>query len=286
MNDLKKRMSEVLAPHYVPTDSEQRVAERTAIAENVIADFEECVARQTFGAFLRGLCVDRGELVDAFYEARLSGALIEAKSEAPAETPAAPARRGGLLDLVKSSGARTPAPISAAPSTAVRARSNRNNGFARVALQLWSKSVHETCDDPAFADAIGVPRKALKEVATELIGTARRRGLEAKIKSAIADATHIETAEQAAAKATIVAERYVNRFVSSLGIEQPQRAIAFDASGIGELPADFQQNFVVMWLKSFYDEALANARSSDGLIHDAEQNARLGQILTAIEAGA
>jgi hypothetical protein len=287
MNDLKKRMSEVLVPHYVPTDSDQRVAERTAIAENVIADFEECVARQAFGAFLRGLCVDRGQLVDAFYEARLSGALIDAKAEAPAETRlAASTRRGGLLDLVKSNGARPPAPVGGAPTTGSRARTNRNDGFARAALQLWSKSVHETCDDPAFADAIGAPRSALKEVATELIATARRRGLEAKIKSAIAIATHIETAEQAAAKATIVAERYINRFISSLGVEQPQRAIAFEASGIGDRPADFQQDFVITWLKSFYDQALVNARSSDGLIHDAEQNARLGQLLTNIGAGA
>ena len=288
MSDLKRRMSEVLVPHYVPTDSEQRVAERTAIAEGVIADFEECVARQTFGAFLRGLCVDRGELIDAFYEARLSGALIDAKAEAaPAETrPAASTRRGGLLDLVKSNGARPLAPVGGAPMTGSRARTNRNDGFARASLQLWSKSVHETCDDPAFADAIGAPRKALKEVATELIATARRRGLEAKIKSAIADATHIETAEQAAAKATIVAERHINRFIATLGVEQPQRAIAFDSSAIGDRPADFQQDFVITWLKSFYDQALANARSSDGLIHDAEQNARLGQILTNIGADA
>jgi hypothetical protein len=181
MNDLKKRMSEVLVPHYVPTDSEQRVTERTAIAEGVIADFEECVARQAFGAFLRGLCVDRGELIDAFYEARLSGALIDAKAEvvAPDETrPAAATRRGGLLDLVKSNGARSPAPVvGGSPTTGARARTNRNDGFARAALQLWSKSVHETCEDPAFADAIGAPRHALREVATELIATARRKGL-------------------------------------------------------------------------------------------------------------
>ena len=183
MNDLKKRMREVLVPHYVPTDSEQRVAERTAIAEGVIADFEECVARQAFGAFLRGLCVDRGELVDAFYEARLSGALIDAKAEvvAPAEMrPVAPTRRGGLLDLVKSNGARPLAPVGGPLTTGARARTNRNDGFARAALQLWSKSVHETCEDPAFADAIGPPRHALREVATELIATARRRGSKRK----------------------------------------------------------------------------------------------------------
>jgi hypothetical protein len=268
----------------VPTNSEQLVAERTAIAETVIANFEECVARQTFGAFLRGLCVDRGELIDAFYEARLSGALTDSKAERPAVAQPATPRQGGLLDLVKSGGARPPTLSNGATTTESRARTNRNDGFARAALLLWSKSVHETCDDLAFADAIGAPRGSLREVATELIATARRKGLQEKIKSAIAAATHIETAEQAAAKATIVAERHINRFVATLGVDQRERAVAFDASGIGDRPVDFQHDFVITWLKSFYDQALANAQSSDGLVHDAEQNARLGQILATLAA--
>jgi hypothetical protein len=283
MNDLKSRMSEILEPHYIPTNQDQRVAERTQFAEEVISDFEECVARQAFGSFLRGICVDRGQLVDALYEARLKGDLSETKAESSAEvrTPA-PARRGGLLDLVKT-GAKPPGGNGGLASSTARPRLGRNVGFARTAMQLWSKNLHETCDDPTFADAIGASRKALKEVATEMIATARRRGLESEIKSAIEETTHIETADKAAAKATIVAERHINRFVMSLGVTQKPRENVFDASGIGAKPDEFQQDFVIGWLKSFYDQAVANAQSSDGLIHDAEQNARLGQILASMD---
>jgi hypothetical protein len=222
-------------------------------------------------------------LVDALYEARLKGDLSETKAESSAEvrTPA-PARRGGLLDLVKT-GAKPPGGNGGLASSTARPRLGRNVGFARTAMQLWSKNLHETCDDPTFADAIGASRKALKEVATEMIATARRRGLESEIKSAIEETTHIETADKAAAKATIVAERHINRFVMSLGVTQKPRENVFDASGIGAKPDEFQQDFVIGWLKSFYDQAVANAQSSDGLIHDAEQNARLGQILASMD---
>ncbi len=284
--DLRRRMAEFLAPHFVATDAEKRIAERTAVAERVIDDFEECVSRQAFGAFLRALCLDRGDLADAFYEARLSGALFRPNAAGPAETESVPAARrpGGLLAMIKSNAARPPAGTAPAAPSAAR-RENRTDGFARAALQLWSQTVHDACDDEGFAVATGVPRRALKEVATELIAAARRKGLEQQIKSAIAGVAHIETAEQAAAKATIVAERYINRFVTSLGAESQAPPIAFDAAGIGEHPANFQQDFVLAWLRSFFDQALANARTSDGLVHDPEQNARLGRILAMIQEG-
>ena len=280
--DLKQRIAEALTPHYVPTNQDQRVAERTQVAEEVIADFEECLGRQMFGTLLRGLCVDRGQLTEAFYEARLKGESAEAKSETREEVKAAaPARRGGLLDTIKT-GAKPSASAGLAVAT-TRSRDGRNLGYARAALQLWSRILHENCDDPAFADAVGVSRKSLKELASEMIATARRRALETEIKAAIEDATHIETAEKASAKATIVAERHINRFVMSLGAVPPLRDTVFDAAGIGAKAVEFQQEFVLGWVKCFYEQALANAQSSDGLIHDAEQNARLGDILLRLD---
>jgi len=284
LDDLRRKIVEALTPHYTPTNQDERVAERTRIAEEVIADLEECLGRQMFGTLLRGLCVDRGQLTEAFYETRLKGDAAEPRPEAAEEArPAAPARRGGLLDLIKS-GAK---PVAGAGLGATaRSRDGRTLGFARTALQVWSKVLHENCDDPAFSDAVGVSRKALKELGGELIATARRRALETQIKMAIEEAAHIETADKAAAKATIVAERHINRFVISLGAAQPARESAFNASGIGDRPVEFQQDFVLGWVRTFYEQAVANAQSSDGLIHDAEQNARLGDILARLDAGA
>jgi hypothetical protein len=64
-----------------------------------------------------------------------------------------------------------------------------------------------------------------------------------------------------------------------------QPLAGLDAAGIGDHPANFQQDFVLAWRRSFFDRALANAHTSDGLVHDPEQNARLGQILAMIQEG-
>ena len=125
--------------------------------------------------------------------------------------------------------------------------------------------------------------RSLKEVAVELIATSRRLTLENAIRVSLDEISHIETAEQAAAKATIVAERHVNRLVTTLRSDAEPRRITFDASGIGTMPVNFQQDFAVRWMTAFYEHARANALSADGLVHDPEQNALLGAIISRME---
>ena len=88
-------------------------------------------------------------------------------------------------------------------------------------------------------------------------------------------------------KATIVAQCSINHFVTFMGVASPAHATEFDADGIADQPVNFQQAFVIGWLRSFCDQVLANARSCDVLLHDPEQNAQPGEILSAIgnEAG-
>jgi hypothetical protein len=285
--DLRKRVAASLAPHYIPTDAEERTAERTAVAEKVISDFEDCLSRNTFGMFLRGLCLDRGILADAMYEARTHGSQaddveIDGKSSLP---PPPKPNRSSLLDLVKSgkNGSRSPAGTASRPAT--NGRSSRTDLLVRTAMQVWTRTLHDASDDETFAAAIGVPRSSLKQIATELIATSRRLGLEKSIREALAATFHFGTAEQAAAKATIVAERLVGRFVTELGAgTAARRAPAFDASGIGVEPANIQQDFAVGWLRMFYSHVETNAQSIDGLVHDPEQNLRLGEILQQFDA--
>ena len=168
---------------------------------------------------------------------------------------------------------------SESPEPLARNQSSRNDAMARCAMEVWSQTLHEIADEEAFASSLGVSRHSLKEVATELIATSRRLALERAIRASLDEISHIEAAEQAAAKATIVAERHINRFVTSLETSVAPRPAAFDASGIGPHPANFQQDFVVRWMTAFYAHAQVNAQSADGLVHDPEQNARLGQII-------
>jgi hypothetical protein len=283
LKDLRRSIVQALSPHFVPTDNDKRLAERQRIAEQVISDFDTCVERQSFGAFLRGLCLDRIRLADALYEACTRGRVEEeppAKGREPASA-GTPSTRSALLDRIKSGGKAE----SAGQTSASRSRSSRTDLMVRCALELWSRSLHELSDDEDFASFLGVSRNSLKEVATEMIATSRRLTLERAIRVSLDEISHIETAEQAAAKATIVAERHINRFGTSLTVDGELRRITFDAAGIGAHPVNFQNDFVVGWMTAFYEHAKVNALSADGLVHDPEQNALLGRIIQNFEAG-
>lgn len=281
LEDLMKRIVEVLAPHYVPTDSENRVRERTQLADAVLADFEECVDRQTFGTLLRGFCVDRARLSDALYESRTRGGPSNGAAAAPAASEK-PSRFGSLISAVKSDGATNRAlPAGAAAS---RGPSERNNKLARAAMEFWTRTIHEAVEDDAFTQFIGLSHDSLKMLATELVASSRRLRLEAAIQQMLDAVSHIKEIERSVAKATVIAERQINGFVATFGAPRQPRDCVFDAKGIGDAPAPFQQDFIVSWLRSFYAEVTANAQSGDGLIHDAAQNALLGQIIADASA--
>jgi hypothetical protein len=68
-----------------------------------------------------------------------------------------------------------------------------------------------------------------------------------------------------------------------LGANGSHRPIFHDAAGIGAEPVNFQDEFVVRWLSNFDAHMRANALSVDGLVHDPEQNTRLGEIIGRFE---
>jgi hypothetical protein len=283
LTDVRAHIAQTLRPYFVPTDSGQRPAERTAIAEQVISEFDECIERQKFGSFLRGLCLDRERLADALYEARTRGIAEESEAGKADQPAAAKPRQASLLAAIKGAGQGSAARSPAGPLPKAAPRANRRDILVRCALQVWSRSLHETIEDGAFAATLGVTRTSLREMATEIIATSRRLGLENVIRTSLNAIAHIETAEQDAAKATIVAERHINRFVTHLGMNGHDAPIAYDASAIGEQPVPFQQEFVVGWFTAFYGHVQANATSGDGLIHDRQENLRLGQIIQGLE---
>lgn len=281
--DLKQRIAEQLAPFYVSTNSEKRVEERIAAARAVVADFEECDARQKFGTLLRGFCIDRDRLLDAFRAiggnggdaretTKVSGADVE---------PRVAGRTGRWSEIID--GAKHGTSASTAPSASPR-RNGRATSMARAAVQAWSRSMHEACEDERFAQAVGIPSKSLSEVMTELSTAAHRNGLEQAIVVRLHDLVHIETIDQSAAKAVIVAERLINGFVTSMGTVAADPPPVFDTRGIGAEPAPFQRDFVDRWVTNFWEQVPRNAQSADGLVHDPEQNARLGTILADLGA--
>lgn len=283
LHDIRQRLVSLLAPHYISTDADQRLAERTAVARAVIDDFGDCVQRHAFGSFQRALCVDRLRLTDALYEAR-----TQRQDRLPEVAAGGNGKSGkpGLFDDIfggAAAGATGAGPRPAAPQ-GLGFRASRTEALARSAMQTWAEFMHETADDTGFATSVFLRPATLKEVVVELVATARRLNVEGAIRRTLDGISHLEAAEHAVQKATIVAERHINGFVTTLAADASARPVAFDASGIGGVAAPFQRDYVVQWLRRFYDHVQINAQSADGLVHDPAQNARLGVVIEGLRA--
>jgi hypothetical protein len=284
LQELRGSIRAAIEPFYVSTDAEQRVAERTLVAEQIIHDFETCVEMNRFGTFLQGLNLGGAALADALYEARNKRSADQGASDDKSESKPVPEvrQKGGLLASVlgQHSQAASQAPPPSRQPARTTLSSSRSDLFIRTAMQVWTENLRVAGEDQEFSDAVAVPLRSLREIATELSATARRLRLEDHLRQRLSGVSHtVEGIEQASAKATIVCERLINRFVSDLDLEAPRPQPVFDAKDIlsnnGEGPGDL----VINWLRKLREHILANARSGDGLIDNPEQNARLGQVI-------
>ncbi|HWJ17897.1 MAG TPA: virulence factor SrfC family protein, partial [Geobacterales bacterium] len=264
LKDSRRALAGLLAPKYVPTDLDKRLAERELIADKILEEFGACLQKNAFGTFLRGLCVERGALADALHEpSQAIQTAVRAKEP------------GNLISIVKSNG-NSSGKIAAAPSP------SRVDRLARTSIQVWTQNLHDVSNDEVFSSRIGVSASSLRELANELVATSRRLEVEAEIRHTLDKIAHLERPHEIWAKATIVAERVLNRFVTTLGSAGPEHPVLFDAAGMDQLQMSFQEEFAVSWLRSFYAHLKENAQTADGLVHDAEQNLILGKLLNAL----
>ena len=266
LQDSRRTLTALLAPRYVPTDLDKRLAEREAIADSILGEFDACLQKNVFGTFLRGLCVERGDLADALHEPSQT---FEAAT--PVKEPSQ------LINIIKNKGNG----LAVKPSATARSRADR---LARASMQVWTQQLHDLSNDEMFSSRLGVSGNSLREVANELVATSRRLSIEAQIRDTLEKITHLERPNEIWAKATIVAERVLNRFVTGLGGTEHTRPVLFDAVGMEELLMSFQDEFAVAWLRAFYAHLQQNAQTADGLVHDAEQNLILGKLIASLSA--
>jgi hypothetical protein len=83
----------------------------------------------------------------------------------------------------------------------------------------------------------------------------------------------------------IVGERILNKFVTQLEqLEKPETP-RFDATGLSFDPnKNYQADYASEWRRAFRRQLEENAKSADGLVHDAQENLRLGTILKGLES--
>ena len=274
---LRQQVHESLRPLYVPDDIDQREKERMAKFKEVLIDLDSGPrAKRRFGSLVRALCVER---------ALLSDALFAARATADEED------KGSVLDEFEFQ-------LSAAESV----DQSRFSKLGIAAVQAWTKSMATAREDELFAGSVGVKSETMSEVIREIEGAATRLKLSHVLARRMEKIIHLERPEQIVAKATILCERSINQFVSTIGycdvplekrptmprkdappvpIFSPPKEV-YDASSLGAQSSQFARQYFIDWCKALQETFRDNARTVDGSMHDPVQNRRLGEILKGL----
>lgn len=319
LNVLRDRVRSAIESWYVATDIGTRLKEREEVAGRIIENlYEVHETGEGFGTFLARLTVDEGALADRLQAVQL---------EAPSKLHAVPNAAGAVTSTSGPTGrpsmprpsiprpglprpgeqpASVPVAVSTNNATSIEARA------ARASVAFWIERMYGTAEDLDAGAYSAMPPALLRELIAELEAAARRIDLTSSIAETMRPIIALDRRDQLAAKAAIVAERRINRFVCGLGYdtlpetarpavpigEHPAPAflslpmvsderdlaerIGFFRRRIDDVHADYSDRYVADWAFCFYQLAVDNASSESGMTVDVEQNERLGTVLAAL----
>ena len=191
---LRGRIHALLQPHYVPAAPGERRQKRIAVYQTLARAIDEADQRDRLGSFIRRLGVEQL----ALYEAIRARIAIHNRPQKPDDSN----RR---QDASRSNG-----------------RTHKSEQAAEAAIECWTQGLYELSHDRFFAQAVGIDNSALAEIRDELVAAERRRNLREKIAEHIRAVTvATDKPSTFADKASVIAGRIINGFVSSFGSELP-----------------------------------------------------------------
>jgi hypothetical protein len=274
---------------------EKRLNDRRLVADKVVEGLYDAADAGRFGALIRSLEADPGDLTDILYQ-------VHMRSPADsAEKPVMVSSQGRLTRRIAPGARLRPgqaAPGGAEPAPEAPRPMTMEDLYASAALKHWMKAMHTTADSNRASRSLNISNENFSELVGEITAGARRLKLADRIAAEIRSLAYIERGERSAVKAALVASRYINRFivylgfdmvpedqrprVSGEGIDRPvfaARPTAFDLAAIGAEPVPFRENYLLDWIFAFYKLVEDNATSEGGQQFDIEQNSRLGRII-------
>ena len=193
---LRGRIRDLLQPYYVPSAPGERLQQRIAVYHALVRAIDEADQRDRLGSLIRRLGVEQFALYQAIR------ARIAIKNPDNVRT------RGG--------------PVGTDDRPRSNARMHKADQAAEAAIECWTQGLYELSQDRFFAQAVGVDSSALSEIRDELIATERRRNLRDKVAEHIrASSLATDKPSTFADKASIIAGRLINGFVSSFGSKLP-----------------------------------------------------------------
>lgn len=316
---VRRQLHQRLWDMYVSDDIEARVEEKRAAAGPVMAALNHAFSLTKFGELLEGLTVDPDRIADRILRVPDTVRIVTANGPRPTATAAptpvakpAAAMPGAARATLPGAG-RVVLPggggVVAAAAPAERAEApkirtlTREAFQAEMAMKTWVETLHDFARRPDLHAYFGMAPEVADDLVAELIGAARRFGVERKLTEALARLNFALRAEAQSGPVSTIAGEALNRFVARLGVDdlpaarrpkvqfedgseapvfQP-RPVRFSADDLPEVESAEAAAYLADWMFTLYQLFEDNARSNDAGDVNEAQNSRLGAILRAID---
>lgn len=292
--DLRRQMASTLSTFYVSDDVEKRLAERRAVAEDVLESVVDAADARKFASLLNVLQIEEGHLKDHLY--RHSRKPVDAVGGAEEGDP--PPKRERKFGWSKSSEPAEPAqPAPKAP--------DKTEIVCEEMVNAWVMRISERAASERIARDLCIPTNHLKELTTELAGAARRLDLGAQIADELRRFYFAEGPDRAIMRNAVIGARQISGFVSTLGYDrfaEAERPTAPHPDGarvpvfqsqsfvssqitLPEVPALPEERYLHDWGFAYMQLVDDNASSSKGQTINRKQNNALGEIIAVLETG-
>lgn len=294
-----------LAPFYISSDVETRLAEKRAAADRVIDALETALMQHRLGALHRALTVNGDTITDRIIRvpeniviSATAGDNSITSAQGMAGTSTARRIRPGRSGKDTKEG-RTSTENST-PETEVRIMT-REAFQAETALEVWLSTMRRFAEDPRIENRFGMPSEVAQTFVSEIAQAVRRRKLATRMIQNLKKATanFAFSGQQQATPAALICTEIINRFVEDFDVrqlpatERPQVVapdgtsypafdkceLAFDASNLPDEPLSYADQRWTDWTHALFTMFENNALDMDGTKMDISENMKLGELL-------
>ncbi|MCB9960309.1 MAG: hypothetical protein H6843_17060 [Rhodospirillaceae bacterium] len=295
-------MMERLSRYHVSDDLQQELDRRRQAAANAVRRLAQCVQAQRFGKLIRAMQLDGDLLAGLYYQVETGAPGAEEDEDRPPPTigPTVAADDlladvfGDELDMVMANESTAP------PPTAPR---DHAGAFADAVLERWMEELHSLAETPQLYRYFQMSEATMGTLAAELISGARRLELRDTIARTVRKTTSFrQKLDIAMNKPALIAANLLNDFVNYVGFDAmpvedrpaagkgPTRRPVFaprpPTDGelvLPETQTPYDRLQYVDWMAAFVRMVEQNAMSREGREIDVAQNARIGELVQALD---
>ena len=294
-------MLDRLSRYYVSDDLQQELDRRRQAATNTVRRLAQCVQAQRFGKLLRAMQLDDALLADLYYQVETGAPASEEVEDRPLPTIGPTVAADDLLaDVFGDDLEAMLAEESTAPPPSVPR--DHAGAFADAVLERWMEELHALAETARLYHYFQMSEGTMGTLAAELIAGARRLNLRDTIARTVREATSFrQKLDIAMNKPALIAANLLNDYVNYLGFDHMQLADRPAAGkgtarrpvfaprpagdGVIRLPETqmaYDRLQYADWMTAFMRLVEINASSRDGRDVDVVQNARIGELIRAL----